>query len=157
MFTILCAFGGAIGQPSHSKADSSAFVLVPGAKNVRHYELSGGRQQLSYHIDAEYPAQGIIERIRRDLDKQGWKPTRKDYFNPELPNSIARGWEYYEDQTTQPNSSVRYWQVDWRRKQEIVTYRLEYRCPGNQCASTRDLHDLQIIAVRAADADKTYR
>jgi hypothetical protein len=54
---------------------------------------------------------------------------RQDYLNPGLPNSLVRDWLYYEDHATQPITSVQVWQVDWRRQREIVTYRLEYRCP----------------------------
>lgn len=40
------------------------------------------------------------------------------------------------------------WQADWQNgRHEIVTYRLEYQCPDNLCASTRDLRDLHVIAI----------
>ena len=147
--------GQSQARPADKKAQSP-FVIVQGAKNVARYDLAGGRRQLTYCVDAEYPAQSIIERIKRNLKTGGWTPTRQDYLNPGVASSLGRGWDYYEDHTTQPITSVRYWQVDWRRQREIVTYRLEYRCPDNLCASTRYLRDLQVIAIYAKDADKTY-
>ena len=161
ILTVVCLCTALIGQSQQSESENSRaespFVIVPSAKNIVRHELAGRRQQVSYDVDAEYPAQSIIDRIKRDLKTRGWTPMTQDYFNPGQPNSIVRGWEYYEDHATQPNTSVRYWQADWRRQREIVTYRLEYRCPENECASTRDLRDLQVIAVHAADANKTYR
>lgn len=127
----------------------SAFVIVPGAKNVAHIELAGMRQQMSYRMDADYPARKVLEIITRTLRRRGWSPLRQDHFNPALPSSLVRGWTYYQDEVTQPTTSVRCWQADWRRQNDLVTYRLEYRCPGNACGSTRDLRQLQVIAIYA--------
>jgi hypothetical protein len=138
------------------KEAQSFFIIASDAKNVACRKIAGDRRQLTYRVDAEHPAQKIIEGIKRNLGARGWTPMQQDYFNPGLANSLIRGWEYYEDRATKPTTSVQYWQVDWRRGREIVTYRLEYRCPDNLCASTRDLHDLQVIAIYAKDADKTY-
>ena len=83
-------------------------------------------------------------------------PVPEDYFNPGSQSSIVRGWDYYEDHATKPRTSVWIWQADWRRKGELVTYRLEYRCPDNGCASTSELRGLRIVAIFAAKPAKTY-
>ena len=157
---VVCGCTAPVGQSQQArppdKEVQSPFVIVQGAKHVARYELADGRRQLTYRVDAKYPAQSIIDGIKRSLTIRGWRAMRQDYLNPGMASSLGRGWDYYEDHTTQPITSVRYWQVDWRRQREIVTYRLEYRCPDNLCASTRDLHDLQVIAIYANDADKTY-
>jgi hypothetical protein len=135
----------------------SSFVVVPGAVDVSHYDLKGDRKQLSYGIRAEYPAQKVLDTIKRKLKQRGWTPQPEDYFNPGLKSSILRGWTYYEDDTTDPRTSVREWQADWRRRSELVTYILEYRCANNGCASTSELRELRIVAIYTAQPDKTYR
>ncbi len=150
--------GGSVAaeQPKPEQKMPAAFVVLPGANNVTRHELEGGRQQLTYRVDADYPAQNVIDAITRTLRQRGWSPLQHDYFNRGESSSLVRGWDYYVDEATQPKTSVRYWQVDWRRQREIVTYRLEYRCPDDSCASTRDLHDLRVITIYAKDADKAY-
>jgi len=144
---VLCSL--VFGQQAKSTlgAQPSSFVIVTGAKDIAHYALEGGRTQLSYRIQADYPAQSIIDTIKRSLKERGWSPVRKDPLNPGIPNSLVRGWNYYEDAATEPRTSVRVWQADWRRQRELVMYRLEYRCSDTKCASSRDLHELRIIAI----------
>jgi hypothetical protein len=149
----------AFGQPGKRSNDEilPAFVVVPGAVDVTHYDLEGGRKRLSYRLEVEYPAQNVLDTIQRQLKQRGWVPLPHDYFNPGLKSSVVRGWDYYEDHATQSTTSVRVWQADWRHKSELMTYRLEYRCPDAGCASTRNLHEVRIIAIYTAHPDKAYR
>jgi hypothetical protein len=145
---VLLFCNAAFGQQVKSAEGESSFsVIVSGATNVIRHELRGGRQQMSYHVQAEYPAQDVLDTIRRELKQRGWSPLPADFFNPGVASSIVRGWDYYEDHASKPKTSVRVWQADWRRQRELVTYRLEYRCPGTLCASTYDLRDLRVIAI----------
>jgi hypothetical protein len=144
-FVLLCS--GVFGQQIAAEKMRLSFVVVSGATNVTHYDLPGGRKELSYRVQADYPAQSVLNTIKRKLKDRGWLPLSEDYLNPGLPSSLVRGWDYYEDRTTKPWTSVRVWQTDWRRQHELVTYRLEYRCPDNRCASTYNLRDLQIYAI----------
>lgn len=149
IFVLLPGGGMWCQQQSHAAGKPlKSLVIVGGAKNVKQSKLAGPREQLSYSIQAEYPANRVLETIKRTLKELGWTPLAEDFLNPGLPSSHVRGWDYYEDQTTHPNTSVRVWQADWQNTQhEVVTYRLEYRCPENLCASTRDLRDLHVIAI----------
>jgi hypothetical protein len=157
--TVLLLCSGVFGQQVKSDGDKapSSFVLVPGATNIRHFDLQGGRKQLSYRVEAEYPAQSVLDIIKQKLKQRGWSPLAVDYLNPGIPSSIVRGWDYYEDHATEPRASVRVWQADWRRERELVTYRLEYRCPDDLCASTDNLHELRITLIYDPDLAKVRR
>lgn len=127
----------------------SWMIVVPPAANVKTFKLAGPRDQVSYRIQAEYPAENVIQPIEWRLKQLGWKPLPEDFLNPGLPSSTVRGWQYYEDKTTKPVSSVRVWEADWQNdKGDIVTYHLEYRCTEKLCASTYDLRDLRVVAIR---------
>jgi hypothetical protein len=90
----------------------------------------------------------VLRTISTRLEQAGWQPLKEDWLNPGLPTSHVRGWVYFEDSTTQPSTSVRGWNGDWKNSaHDILTYMLEYRCPGNLCSSTRDLRDLRVIAI----------
>jgi hypothetical protein len=141
--TVLCQQVG-----NATRTANSCLVLISGATNVKHYNLPGLRKQLSYHIQSPYPADEVLDTIKQKLQLDGWKPLRADFLNPKLPSSHVRGWDYYQDQATKPVTSVWAWQADWKNiKGEIVTYRLEYRCPDSICSSTENLRDLQVIAI----------
>ena len=155
LLLLSCFAFGQHGKRSNAEV-LPPFVVVPGAVNVTHYDLEAGRKQLSYRLEVEYPAQNVLDIIQRQLKQRGWVPLRHDYFNPTLTSSVLRGWDYYEDDATQPKTSVRVWQADWEHKGELVTYRLEYRCPDRGCASTRDLHELRIFAIHTAHPEKAY-
>lgn len=130
-----------------SEALPAYLVVIPGAGNVKH-QKSHGKDQLSYHIEAQYPAASLLKMIRGRLQRIGWKPLAQDFLNPGIPSSIVRGWGYHEDLATQPKTSVRVWQTDWEnRAHDVVTYRLEYRCKDNLCSSTKNLTDLEVIAI----------
>ena len=75
----------------------SLFAVVPGAINITEYELEGGRKQPCYRVRAEYPAQSVLDTIKRRLKERGWSPLLEDDFNPSLPSSHVQGWNYYED------------------------------------------------------------
>jgi hypothetical protein len=132
----------------------ACLLVTPGAANVKRSK-SHGEDQLLYRVEAVYPAADVLRTITGRLKTMGWKPL-EDFLNPGLQSSHVRGWQYYEDQSKQPKTTVRVWQGDWQNVLgDIVTYRLEYRCGDNLCSSTRDLRNLEVIAIYiAADLAK---
>lgn len=146
--TPITAFGQD-GSSGVSAKTRSFFVVAPLATEVRQTNFAG-RDQIIYRVQADYPASSVLELIKNRLKTQGWKALKEDWLNPGIPSSHVRGWTYYEDQTTKPSTSVRAWQADWTNSSgDILTYRLEYRCPENLCASTRDLRDLRVIGIHS--------
>jgi hypothetical protein len=125
----------------------SFFVVVRGATDLKQ-NIFQGKDQITYRLQAEYPAADALGMIGSRLKQMGWKPLKEDWLNPGLPSSHVRGWVYFEDSTTKPPTSVRAWSADWENSaHDIVTYMLDYTCPDNLCASTRDLHDLRVLAI----------
>lgn len=89
-------------QKSHAVAKPpESLVIVGGARNVKRSKLAGPREQLSYSIQAEYPASPVLETIKQTLKELGWTPMAEDFLNPGLPSSYVRGWDYYEDYAAQ--------------------------------------------------------
>ncbi len=125
----------------------SCLIVASGAINVKRTRFNG-RNQLLYTVKAEYPADALLSDIKSQLDQQGWKPLKEDFLNPGLPSSHERGWQFFLDDTTNPKTSVRSWDADWENAtHDIVVYSFVYRCPGDACASTLNLHDLQVIGI----------
>ena len=144
-------------EPNGREVQREWMVIVPHAVHIQHHKLDSG-VQLTYKIRASYPAQNVLHTINTRLHALGWKPLRDDFLNPGLPSSHIRGWLYYEDHATY--TSVRVWQADWQdAEQEVVTYRLEYRCAENECSSTANLVDLQVVGlhVPAGKAEQLRR
>jgi hypothetical protein len=130
-----------------AKALRPCFVIAPGATTIRATKFKG-EDQLSYRIQAPYPADHVLAAIGGRLEKMGWKPLKEDFLNPGQTSSHVRGFQYFPDPTTQPKSSARRWVGQWENgTHDIVGYMLEYRCPEESCSSTRDLHDLQVMAI----------
>jgi hypothetical protein len=134
-------------SPNADGRAASFFVVVPRATGVKQ-SIFQGKDQIIYHVQSEYPADDVLRTIGVRLKNLGWKPLKEDWLNPGLPSSLVRGWTYYEDETTKPATSVRVWGADWENgAHDILSYDLEYRCPGNLCSSTFDLHDLRVLAI----------
>ncbi len=136
-------------QSKHAAAEirPTFFVVARGATEVKQSRWQG-HDQIVYRIQASYPAADVLKTIAVRLGQLGWKPLKEDWLNPGLPSSHVRGWTYFEDETTKPATSVRAWSADWENGvHDILTYQLEYRCAGNLCSSTLDLHDLRVVAI----------
>ena len=106
-----------------------SLLLYSNSKNV-HYAVFESIEQLSYTVEAQYPAEKIIEWIKNELKSKGWKPLEESFLNPGLPNSIIKGWESFIDGTTNPNQKVHQWLSDWSNDSgDILTYGLRYSYP----------------------------
>ena len=140
------------------RTTASFFVVVPGATGVKQ-SIFQGKDEIIYRVQSEYPANDVLSAISARLKKVGWEPLKEDWLNPGLPSSHIRGWTYFEDEATRPATSVRAWGAQWKNgAHDILEYNLEYRCPGNLCSSTYDLHDLRVVAIRVpADLAKRIK
>ena len=137
----------------------SFFVVVPQATDIKQSKFQG-HDQLLYEVEAEYPASEVLRIINTHLKAGGWKPLKKDWLNPDIPSSHVRGWTFFEDRSTHPETSVSAWQADWTNDAgDILIYILEYRCPGELCLSTANLHKLRVMEIHlpAKLAEQTKR
>jgi hypothetical protein len=124
---------------------SASLVVAPSAKSPKYLKYQDGRQQVTYAIESEYPAEDVLSFIRAELRKRGWRPLAQDLFNPDIPSSHQRGWTFFEDHTQKPWTGVYAWNADWENgSHDIVVYALRYDSPDN---STRNLKSLQVIAL----------
>ena len=148
LLSLTCICSWSQQSPNGDGKTPSFFVVVPGATGVKQ-SIFQGKDQIIYHLQSKYPADDVLRTISVRLKNLGWEPLKEDWLNPGLPSSHVRGWTYFEDETTKPATSMRAWNADWENgAHDILTYILEYRCPGNLCSSTFDLHDLRVIAIR---------
>jgi hypothetical protein len=121
-----------------------ALVALPSASDTT-CKYVFGKTQLVYRVDVEYPADGALKTIYAKLRQQGWRPLKRDVLNPSIPSSHVRGWQQFEDDTTNPKTTVHTWQTQWMNQQkDIVDYMLEYRYPVGQ---PPDLHTLLVVAL----------
>ncbi len=98
-----------------------------------HFTKLHGTDQLSYHIDAKYPALDVIVNIKAQLAELGWIPLEESFLNPGIPTSHVRGWSNFEDATGERLRVVYSWWGDWTNDRgEIVTYVLRYDYPKNE-------------------------
>ncbi len=70
------------GQVAGSTKYSNSLIEVSGAQNPTYLALSEGREQLTYTVAVEYPADKIVAFVSSELQKKGWKPLREDFLNP---------------------------------------------------------------------------
>jgi len=124
-------------------AHSDALIVASGAKSVRYVKYEG-TDQVSYQLQADYPAHHVIETISQSLKEKGWEPLKEDYLNPGLPSSHVRGWTSFIDATKSPERSVHQWGAQWQNEaQDIVSYALIYEYPRGK---TPNLKSLQVYA-----------
>jgi len=124
---------------------SASLLVAPFAKEPKYFKYPDGRQQLTYMIETEYPAQGVLSFLRKELARNGWKPLPHNFFAPDTPSSFQRGWIFIEDHTQTPSTGVYGWGADWENgSHDITSYSLKYESPTN---STRNLKNLQVLAL----------
>ncbi len=127
LFALVCA----CRVPSY---DISTFELpaelrpVPNATQVV-AKGQGGAFGVSYWVEAEYPAAGVLADIAANIPPQ-WVPRTEDSDNPGIPTSFVRGWTSYGDLTTSPPSWVHAWQSEWQTANgDLLSFSLIYRSP----------------------------
>ena len=147
LLVFVVAFSTCLQSTSVADFFKPYFVVVSGAREIKQTKVRGS-DQVSYRVEAKYPASDVLVTIKKRLKQTSWTPLSEDWLNPGLPSSHVRGWTYFDDETTRPRTNVHQWLADWtNRSGDILRYQLEYRCPRNLCASTEDLHDLRVVAI----------
>jgi hypothetical protein len=111
--TLVCVlfWGSSVGEQLKNQATprhTDVLIVFPGAKGTNWVSLKG-IDQVSYPLDVEYPASGIIASISNHLAKKGWQPLQDDVWNPGLPSSHVRGWTHFADATVYPPAAVDSW------------------------------------------------
>jgi hypothetical protein len=133
-------------QHSAHGAESTpvALMVYPNATLVVS-DVRGPTDDLDYHVQAKFPASGVIGWISSKLQEKGWEPLAYDYLNPASPSSQVNGWQEFLDQSKNPTRCVHQWLGDWKDSSgNIVGYAFRYE--QSDCnAST--LTDLEVAAV----------
>lgn len=121
----------------------SALFIPDGARNVQHRERQGVHE-ISYEVDAAYPASPFLCQLTQYLDQHQWRGLREDALNPGLGSGLARGWGDYGNATRQPETHVHSWLAQWRNQDgDLLTYGLQYEYPGR---AKPDLSKLKVVA-----------
>ena len=104
----------------------STFFIAAEAKNVQRRER-GGIQEVTYEIDAPYPASSFLCELTQDLDQRQWRGLRMDALNPGTESSLVRGWGDHGNASRTPQTHVHGWMGQWRNQTgDLVTYGLRY-------------------------------
>jgi hypothetical protein len=125
--TVLCLVIGACKERADGgqRARPDALIVVPGATNLQDTDENEGT--VAYEVKEEYPAQPIIETIRRRLESKGWRPLQESFLNPGLPNSFTSGWASHADSTGERPIRVYEWVGQWEDdSKRIAWYVLNY-------------------------------
>jgi hypothetical protein len=82
---------------------------------------------VSYLVAEPYPATVTIEKIRSDLESQGWRPRDVDVLSPDLTLSSFRGWTQYEDARGGAPIQIYQWDGQWEEAGgRVASYTLKY-------------------------------
>ncbi len=142
--SLLGALAGCRSQASREAREySDCLIVFPTAREIK-YAKYHGTDQVTYKVQADYPADDVLSFISKQLKDKGWKALKEDYLNPGLPSSHVRGWTVFYDATTRPETTVHQWLAEWENEtQDVVWYALQYRYPTGK---PRDLRTLQVGA-----------
>ncbi len=144
LFAIAFCGGLCSYRLANASEQSDALILYPNARDVRS-EQQGGTDQLINHVDAVYPASGVIDWISEKLQSTGWQPLMYDFLNPGLPSSHSQGWTYFLHGLADPEVCVHQWLGDWKDASgNIVRYGFRYQHRG---CDTSNLSDLEVVAI----------
>jgi hypothetical protein len=123
---------------------SDSLIVVAGAKDL-HYTKLEGTDQILYIVEAEYPANSVLQEIFQKLEAKGWRPFQEDYLNPGLPSSHVRGWTDFIDATKKQRKKVYQWLAQWENKNhDILWCTLRYSYPD---VGKPNLSDLTVSKV----------
>jgi hypothetical protein len=145
--SVLDVVGGCQRPSDNSKKHADSLFVSPSAISPRYVAYPDGREQLTYMLDAEYPAHSTISFISAELQKRRWEPLHEDFLDPGIPTSEVRGWTQFEDRSEEPRATVRAWSCDWEDgAHNITTYFLRYRYPMSGAHDPPDTKMLHVAA-----------
>ena len=108
-----------------------------------------------YDLAVCYPAWSELGRLQERLPRE-WAPRKENFLNPGIPTSQVRGWQHYEDATTEPHTYVDHWSGEWDDQSgRILTLDLMYRARTageRRCTLTVSASQLSAGTVRALEA-----
>jgi hypothetical protein len=140
--------GGCQRSSDGARRHADSLLVAPLAVNPKYSAYPDGREQLTYTIDTEYPAEQTISFISAELQKRRWEPLREDFLNPGIPSSQMRGWTQFEDASREPIATVRQWACDWEDGAHNITiYDLKYRYALSGTRDATDSRALQVLAL----------
>jgi hypothetical protein len=146
--SILEPIAGCKRPSESSKKHSESLLVVPSAINAKYLAYPDGREQFTYLLDTDYPAESTISFISAGLQKRGWEPLRDDFLNPGTPSSFVRGWMQYGDASREPRATVRAWACDWEDgAHDITIYGLIHRYPMSGAHDPPDSRMLHVMAL----------
>jgi len=149
--------GGCHSRSDTERKHSESLLIAPSAINPKYLAYSDGREQLTYTVDIEYPAESTIAFLSTQLRNQRWIALREDFMNPGIPTSEVRGWMQFEDRAQESRATVRSWACDWEDgTHDITLYYLVYRYPITGAHDPPDTRMLHVMAlyIPAAVAEK---
>ena len=140
--------GGCQRPSGTEKKHADSLLVAPSAIEPRYLSSPDGREQLTYLVDSDYPAESTVAFLSAELRKRHWEPLREDFLNPGIPSSEVRGWMQFEDATREPRATVRQWGVDWEDGAHNITlYDLKYRYPMTGAHDPPDSRMLHVMAL----------
>jgi hypothetical protein len=147
LFVFILVLGSAFPgcyQPADASEYPDALILYPNAKDIWFGKV-GLTDQLTYSVDAKFPASGVIGSISDGLAKKGWEPLTHDFLNPQLSSSQVRVWQDFLDWTGPTKLRVHQWLGDWQDKSgNIVRYAFRYAYSEHDPA---DLIHLRVAGI----------
>jgi hypothetical protein len=145
IYVVICVGARGPWQEVEAAKRPAALILYPDAKAIK-FDERGSAARLSYHVNSKYPATPVIDLISNKLQKDGWKPLKYNFMNPNLPSSHVTGWQEFLRGIKEPVPiCVHQWLGDWKDASgNFVTYAFSYK--QSKC-STLGLTDLEVNAV----------
>ena len=139
------------GATQSAQNQPSELIVYEGATSVRRVAPGDGRYELTYNLQAEYPAELVVTRIRAALSEERWQPLAHDWLNPGNPSGYSRGWSDFIDGTKTPSTVVHVWSAEWKdRTGALVIYSLRFDSAVPPGGYRRPRPDNHVLNVRAS-------
>lgn len=126
--TVITAFlliGLGLSFCSQSKASILRSMVVQGAYDVRDYKSTdGGRLQISYNVNLDYPAFAVTDTHYQELRRRGWAEC----------TGTKNVWDSYPDMSADNGKIVHQYIKSWSKGTQFLTIIMRY-----QSALTKDL------------------
>jgi hypothetical protein len=112
------------------KNDPPAGLFVPASARRVQRSAHQGIHEVTYEVDATYPASSFLCELANYLDHHEWRGLREDALNPGMDSSLVTGWGDYDDATRQAQGHVHVWMSQWLNQQgDMLTYAIQYTYP----------------------------